>query len=105
MNRICLVAYFSATGTTEKVAKTLAEAIGADLYEIEAKAPYSGNDLDWNDKKSRCVQEWKDKSSRPVIKTPVSEIQPSEITDFSPKPADSKKRFHKNCRQIKGKDF
>ena len=46
-----LVAYFSATGTTAKTAKELAEAEGADLYEIIPAQAYTAADLDWNDKK------------------------------------------------------
>ena len=45
-----LVAYFSASGVTAKVAETLSEAIGADLYEIEPEVPYTKEDLDWIDK-------------------------------------------------------
>ena len=48
-----LVAYFSASGVTEGVAKTLAEAIGADLHEIKPETPYSNADLNWNDPTSR----------------------------------------------------
>ena len=48
-----LVAYFSASGVTAKVAETLAEAIGADIYEIEPKVPYTKADLDWTNKQSR----------------------------------------------------
>lgn len=62
-----LVAYFSASGVTAGVAKSLAEAMGADLYEIEPEAPYSSADLDWNDKQSRSSVEMQDPSSRPAI--------------------------------------
>ena len=48
-----LVAYFSATGTTAKLADTLAAAAGADLYEIKPEVPYTAADLNWMDKKSR----------------------------------------------------
>ena len=48
-----LVAYFSATGVTAKVAEKLAEAIGADICEIEPVVPYSKADLDWTNQKSR----------------------------------------------------
>ena len=48
-----LVAYFSASGVTAKVAETLAEAIGADIFEIEPKVPYTEVDLNWMDKKVR----------------------------------------------------
>lgn len=63
-----LVAYFSATGTTAHVANTLAEAIGADVYEIEPAEPYTSADLDWTNKKSRSSIEMNDKSQRPAIK-------------------------------------
>ena len=64
-----LVAYFSASGTTAKVAKTLAEAEGADLYEIKPQVPYTKADLNWMDKKARSTVEMNDKSSRPAIVT------------------------------------
>lgn len=62
-----LVAYFSASGVTAKVAETLSEAIGADLYEIEPKVPYTKADLDWMDKQSRSTIEMNDSASRPAI--------------------------------------
>ena len=63
-----LVAYFSASGVTAKVAETLAEAIGADIYEIEPEVPYTKADLDWMDKQSRSTIEMNDSASRPAIK-------------------------------------
>ena len=63
-----LVACFSASGTTMKVAKRLAEIAGADLYEIEPEVPYTSADLNWMDKSARSTIEMKDKSSRPTIK-------------------------------------
>lgn len=62
-----LVAYFSASGATAAVAKTLAEAAGADLYEIRPQVPYSPADLDWTNKKSRSSVEMNDKSFRPPL--------------------------------------
>ena len=62
-----LVAYFSATGTTAKAAKTLAEAIGADIFEIEPKVPYTKADLDWTNRQSRSSIEMNDPASRPAI--------------------------------------
>ncbi len=62
-----LVAYFSASGTTERVAKNLANAAGADLYEIKPAEPYSRADLNWQDKQSRSSVEMRDKSSRPAL--------------------------------------
>ncbi len=63
-----LVAYFSASGTTAKVAEKLAEAIGADIFSIEPTVPYTKADLDWTDKQSRSSIEMNDPSSRPAIK-------------------------------------
>ena len=62
-----LVAYFSAGGVTGNVAKTLAEAANADLYEIKPQVPYTKADLDWMDKKSRSTIEMQDKNSRPEM--------------------------------------
>lgn len=62
-----LVAYFSASGVTAKVAERLSEAIGADLYEIEPQVAYTKADLDWMDKKSRSTIEMNDPASRPAI--------------------------------------
>jgi len=63
-----LVAYFSASGSTERVAKSLASAIDADLHEIEPVKKYTKEDLDWTNKQSRSSLEMNDKSSRPEIK-------------------------------------
>ena len=62
-----LVAYFSATGTTEAVAKNLAEVAGATLYEIKPEVKYTAADLDWRNKQSRSSVEMNDKNSRPAI--------------------------------------
>jgi flavodoxin len=62
-----LVAYFSASGTTANVAKNLANAAGADLYEIKPAVPYTKDDLNWMDKQSRSSVEMRDKSSRPAL--------------------------------------
>ena len=63
-----LVAYFSASGVTAKVAENLAKAIGADLYEIAPEVPYTDEDLNWMDQKSRSTVEMKDRSCRPLQK-------------------------------------
>ncbi|WP_329886167.1 flavodoxin [Pseudoramibacter sp. HA2172] len=64
-----LVSYFSATGTTEKTARTLAKAIGADIEPIEAAVPYTAADLKWTDPNSRSSIEMKaDKAERPALK-------------------------------------
>ena len=62
-----LVAYFSASGVTASLAKNLAAAIGADLFEIEPVIRYGKADLDWTNKKSRSSDEMNDKSSRPAV--------------------------------------
>ncbi|WP_087319724.1 flavodoxin [Olsenella sp. An290] len=62
-----LVTYFSATGTTARVARELAGAIGADLFEIAPERPYTPADLDWNNKSSRSSREMADEGSRPAI--------------------------------------
>ena len=62
-----LVAYFSPTGTTANAAKALANVAGADIYEIKPKVPYTRDDLNWRNLKSRSSLEMKDKSSRPEL--------------------------------------
>lgn len=74
-----LVAYFSATGTTKKVAEELAKVKGADLYEIAPKIPYSDADLNWMDKNSRSTVEMQDKSSRPQLANHVAHIEDYDV--------------------------
>ena len=62
-----LVAYFSASGVTAKVSDILADAVGADIYEIRPEVPYTKADLNWMDKKSRSTIEMNDRTSRPAI--------------------------------------
>ena len=62
-----LVAYFSASGVTASVAKKLAEASGAELYEIKPAVKYTSADLNWNNSNSRSSVEMKDKKSRPEL--------------------------------------
>ena len=69
-----LVAYFSASGTTRKVAEMIAETTAADLYEILPKQPYTKADLDWMDKKSRSSVEMRDKKFRPEIRDMDAQI-------------------------------
>ncbi len=69
-----LVAYFSASGVTEKTAETLAKTINADLFEIEPETPYTASDLDWTDKNSRSTVEMNDFSSRPAIKSKLDDM-------------------------------
>ncbi len=69
-----LVAYFSASGVTEGVAKQIAEVTGGDLYKIQPEQPYTDADLDWRDSTSRSSVEMKDLSSRPAIVGKVDNI-------------------------------
>ena len=62
-----LVAYFSASGVTAAVAKRLADAIGAKLYEIRPEIPYTAADLDWRNSQSRSSVEMNDKNCRPAL--------------------------------------
>ena len=62
-----LVAYFSASGTTAKIADMLADAVGADIHEIRPKKPYTKADLNWMDKNSRSTVEMNNKTIRPAI--------------------------------------
>ena len=62
-----LVAYFSATGTTARAARRVAEAVGADLFEIAPETPYTAADLNWNDKNSRSSREMADEKCRPAV--------------------------------------
>ena len=62
-----IVAYFSAGGTTAKLAKTLASAAEAELYEIRPAVPYERRDLNWMDKKSRSTLEMQDPDCRPEL--------------------------------------
>lgn len=70
-----LVAFFSCTGTTKKVAENLSKAIGGDLYEIVPTKLYTNADLNWIDKTSRSSLEMNDKNSRPEIATKVSNME------------------------------
>ena len=74
-----LVAYFSASGTTAKVAKKMAEAIGADLFEIKPETPYTGADLNWQNKNSRSSVEMNDRSSRPAIAVKVADMPQYDV--------------------------
>ena len=62
-----LVAYFSASGTTKRIAEMITEAAKADIFEITPKIPYTKEDLNWMDKKSRSSVEMSDKKFRPEI--------------------------------------
>ncbi len=74
-----LVAYFSATGTTKNLAEYAADAMGADIYEIVPKQPYTDADLDYGDKNSRSTKEMNNPSSRPAINGSVEKMADYDI--------------------------
>ena len=74
-----LVAYFSASGETARLAGTLADAVGGELYEIKPAQKYSTADLDWNDKRSRSTIEMKDKKARPALDGSAANIQKANV--------------------------
>lgn len=70
-----LVAYFSASGVTKKLAVDLAALAGADLFEIKPAVPYTRADLDWRDKSSRSTVEMQDPASRPAVAEVIDNIR------------------------------
>ena len=74
-----LVAYFSASGVTEGVAKILCEVSKADIFEIKPAVPYTKADLNWMDKTSRSSVEMKDLSSRPEIAEKLSNMEQYDV--------------------------
>ena len=74
-----VVAYFSASGSTAKLAKTLASAAGAELYEIRPAVPYERKDLNWMDKKSRSTLEMQDPDCRPALADSAAPVAEAEV--------------------------
>ena len=74
-----LVAYFSATNTTEGVAQHIAEGLNADLYEIVPEDPYTDADLDYNDDNSRSTVEMNDPDVRPEISGSVENMEQYDV--------------------------
>lgn len=74
MSKKILVAYFSASGVTERAAKEIAAAVGGVLYEIKPAVPYTAADLDWKDKDSRSTKEMRDAACRPAIAGALPDI-------------------------------
>lgn len=70
-----LIAYFSASGETARLAKTLAGVTGGDLFEIKPQTNYTAADLNWNDSSSRSTLEMKDDKSRPAMAAPTDVAQ------------------------------
>lgn len=74
-----LVAYFSATGVTEKVAKELAKTENADLFQICPEVQYSAADLDWTNKQSRSTLEMQDLNCRPAVCSQVQNMEQYDV--------------------------
>ena len=74
-----LVAYFSAGGNTAKLAKALASAAEAELYEIRPAVPYEKRDLNWMDRKSRTTLEMQDKNCRPALADADAPVAEAEV--------------------------
>ena len=74
-----LVAYFSASGSTAKLAKTLAAAADAALYEIRPETPYERRDLNWMDKKARSTVEMQDPSCRPALADTAAPVAGADV--------------------------
>lgn len=74
-----LVAFFSASGVTAKLAENLSKAIGADLHEIKPQTPYTKDDLNWMNKKSRSSVEMSDKSFRPAVANKVENMADYDV--------------------------
>jgi len=79
MKKNALVAYFSASGVTAKVAKQLAASINAESYEIVPKKKYTAEDLNWQDEKSRSSIEMKDVASRPEIADDSANVDGADV--------------------------
>ena len=74
-----LVVYFSATGTTAKAARTIADVTGGTLYEIVPQQAYTSKDLDWNDRQSRSSVEMNNPQSRPAIKGTKADVADCDV--------------------------
>lgn len=74
-----LVAYFSATGTTKKVAEHIADVTGGDLFEIVPVVPYTSEDLNYNNRSSRTIDEQNNSKARPAISGKVENMDEYSI--------------------------
>ena len=74
-----LVAYFSASGSTGRLAQTLAAAAGAELYEIRPAVAYERRDLNWMDKKARSTVEMQDKNCRPEMADTAAPVADADV--------------------------
>ncbi len=78
-DRKILIAYFSATNTTESIANHLDTILDADLYEIVPETPYTSDDLNYNDSSSRSSQEMDDPDARPAISSSVENMEQYDV--------------------------
>ena len=69
-----LVTYFSASGVTRKAAEELAAVAKADIHEIKPAEPYTHEDLDWRNKKSRSSLEMQNEASRPALDGAIPDL-------------------------------
>lgn len=74
-----LVAFFSASGVTKRLAEKLANEIGADLFEIQPEIAYTNADLDWQNSKSRSSMEMNDPNCRPAIRSRVTDMAQYDV--------------------------
>jgi len=74
-----LIAYFSCTGNTEKIAGYVADALDADLYRITPETPYTAEDLNYGDSTSRTTREQNDPTARPVISGTVDHMADYDV--------------------------
>ena len=79
MDKKVLIAYFSASGVTADAAKTMAQAVGADLYEIRPQQPYTAADLDWRNKQSRSSVEMQTPESRPALAEALPDVAAYDV--------------------------
>lgn len=92
-----LVAYFSCTGTTERAANAIANAVGGTIYQITPAKAYTPADLDWNDKSSRSSMEMADEKSRPELGGAALDVQDYDVVflgypiwwDLCPRPVNT----------------
>lgn len=78
-NKKPLIAYFSCSGQTRRLAHTLAETTGGQLHEIQPVQAYTASDLDWNDKSSRSSLEMADPACRPAIQNKVAQMDQYDL--------------------------
>ncbi len=74
-----LIAFFSASGETARLARTIADVTGGDLFEIRPETAYTAADLNWNDQNSRSTVEMKDEKSRPAVADSVTDMAQYDV--------------------------